>query len=426
MSCKVNVDSLPWEIRQKINDELKIKLEDNKYAIGVPARYIFPYTMEGDDIFLPFAYSYRQLKLNRPSRDNFPVMSVEFTGVLRPEQKIVRKEALDLLSKKGSVMISCFTGFGKTLGAINLSCSIGLKTLVIVNKIILMKQWESSIMKFCPEAKVQKLTTKSRMEEADFYIMNAINIAKMGKNFFIEIGLVIIDEAHLIMAETLSKSLQYLYPRYLIGLTATPYRPDGLDALLDLYFGKHKIIRKLHKVHTAYRVETGFIPTVELAKNGRVNWGVVLDTQANDIKRNELILRIIQHFSERTFLILTKRISQGNYLVNRLRELGEDVTSLIGSQQEFEVTSRILVGTSSKVGVGFDHPSLDTLLLAGDLEEYFIQYMGRCCRTQEVQPIIFDLVDKNAILEKHFRTRKSVYLEHGGTVKNFDMSILNN
>jgi superfamily II DNA or RNA helicase len=424
MSCKINIDSISWDIRQKINDELKIKLETNKYIIGGAAKYIFPYNIEGDDILLPFAYSYRQLKLNRPLRDSFPNMSVEFTAILRPEQKVVRKEALELLSKKGSVIISAYTGFGKTLGAINLATSIGLKTLIIVNKIVLMKQWENSIMNFCPKAKVQKLSTKSKFEENDFYIMNAINVSKMSKNFFSEIGLVICDEAHLIMAETLSKSLQYIYPRYLIGLTATPYRPDGLDILLELYFGKYKIIRKLHKVHTAYKVETGFFPTIELAKNGKINWGIVLDSQANDKSRNELILKIVQHFSKRTFLILTKRISQGNYLVDRLKELGEDVTSLIGSQQEFEVTSRILVGTSSKVGVGFDHPALDTLLLAGDLEEYFIQYLGRCMRRQEVEPIIFDLVDKNSILEKHFKTRRSVYVEHGGTVKKFDMSIL--
>ena len=424
MSCKINVDCLTLEMREKINDELKIKLENNKYMIGAPAKYIYPYNIEGEEIYLPFAYSYRQLKLKRPLRDSFPNMSVEFKGDLRPEQKEVRKEALDLLSKKGSVIVSAYTGFGKTLGAINLATTIGLKTLIIVNKIVLMKQWENSILNFCPNAKVKKISTKSKVEESDFYIMNAINICKMNKNFFSEIGLVICDEAHLIMAETLSKSLQYIYPRYLIGLTATPYRPDGLDILLELYFGKYKIIRKLHKVHTAYKVETGFIPTIELAKNGKVNWGIVLDSQANDISRNELILKIIQHFSKRTFLILTKRISQGNYLVNRLKELGEDVTSLIGSQQEFEVTSRILVGTSSKVGVGFDHPSLDSLLLAGDLEEYFIQYLGRCMRTREVEPIIFDLVDKNSILEKHFKTRRSVYVEHGGTVKNFDMSIL--
>jgi superfamily II DNA or RNA helicase len=424
MSCKVNIETLSWEIREKINTELQIKLESNKYNANAPSRYIYPYELLEDDVYMPFAYGYSELKLVRPPRNQFSKMNVQFEGVLRPQQKIVRKEALSLLNKKGSVMISCYTGFGKTIGAIKLTCDIGFKTLIIVNKIVLMKQWELAILKFCPIARVQRLTTKSKITECDFYIMNAINVVKMGRTFFKDIGCLVVDESHLIMAETLSRSLQFVSPRYLIGLTATPYRPDGLDILLELYFGKHKIIRKLVREHVAYKVETGFTPRVELARNGKINWGVVLDSQANDVNRNELILTLVQHFSERTFLILTKRVAQGEYLINRLKELGEDVTSLIGSQQEFEATSRILVGTCQKCGTGFDHPNLDTLLLAADLEEYFVQYLGRVMRRPDVNPIIFDLVDNNGILKKHFSTRRAVYLEHGGTVKTFDLNVL--
>jgi len=422
MSIVTNIKKLAWETRQQIDKDLQIKLE-SKFGMGQP-KYIFPYTVDGDNIKLPFAYAARTLKLKRPNRNAFPKMDVKFEGTLRDPQKAVRKEAMGLLSGKGSVMISCFTGFGKTIGAINIACAIGFKTLVIVNKIVLMKQWEESIMKFCPSARVQRLTAKSKKKECDFYIMNAQNVEKMGKTFFSDIGTVIVDEAHMIMAETLSKSLQYIFPRYLIGLTATPYRPDGLDILLELYFGKYKIVRKLNRKHTAYKVDTGFKPVVEYTKNGRINWGSILESQANDEGRNELIVSIIQHFSERNFLVLVKRVAQGEYLIKRLAELGEDVTSLIGSQQEFKLTSRILVCTCQKVGTGFDHPKLDTLMLAADLEQYFIQYMGRIFRTKEGTPIIFDLVDKNPILNKHFNTRRKVYQDHGGTVRNFDMSIL--
>jgi superfamily II DNA or RNA helicase len=425
MSCKKNIDELEYEIREKINTELQIKLEDNKYNSSAPSRYIYPYEIVEDDIYLPFAYAFRQLKLQRPTRNMFPTISINFEAELRPEQKVVNKEAIEILSKKGSVIISCYCGFGKSICSINLACNIGFKTLIIVNKIVLMKQWMESINQFCPSATVQKLTVKSVKKESDFYIMNAINIPKMGKHFFADIACVIIDEAHLIMAETLSKSLQFVSPRYLIGLTATPYRPDGLDILLELYFGKYKIIRKLFREHTAYVVQTGFVPRLELAKNGKINWGVILDSQANDEARNELILKIVQHFQERTFLILVKRVIQGNYLISKLTELGENVTSLLGSQQEFNVDSRIIVGSCQKCGTGFDHPRLDTLLLAGDIEEYFVQYIGRVFRRQDVVPIIFDLVDRNPILKKHFNTRRSVYLEHGGTVRNFDMNILN-
>ena len=322
-------------------------------------------------------------------------------------------------------LLGDFTVTHNTACSIKLACDISFKTLVIVNKIVLIKQWKESIHKFAPTASVQCLTARSNDNDCDFYIVNAQNVEKFNKNFFLDIGTVIVDEAHMIMAETLSRSLQYIYPRYLIGLTATPYRPDGLNILLELYFGKYKIVRKLWREHTAYKITTGFKPTIEYANNGRVNWGVVLDSQANDEERNEMIIKLLKYFSDRNFLVLVKRISQGEYLIRRLEEEGEDITSLIGNNQEFDVTSRILIGTSNKVGVGFDHPRLNALLLASDIEEYFVQYLGRVFRTKEVEPIILDLVDDYNILNKHWNTRRKVYQDHGGKVKNFDLQELN-
>ena len=284
---------------------------------------------------------------------------------------------------------------------------------------MLVKQWKNVINIFCPGASVQILTAKSTMKDCDFYIMNATNVPKHSSEFYKDIGFLMVDEIHCIMAEGLSKCMQRIVPRYVIGLSATPYREDGLNILLDLYFGKRKIYRKLHRKHIVYKMKTGFTPTVELANNGRINWGVVLDSQANDVKRNETIIYIVKSFDKRVFLILCKRVSQGRYLVQRLTEEGEDETSLIGNQQEFEQNSRILVGTSSKAGTGFDHPRLDALILASDIQAYFIQYLGRCMRTEDGVPIIFDLVDNNPILEKHFRVRRNTYIEHGGEILDF-------
>ena len=423
MSICVNIDSIRWDVRKNINSDLEIKIE-NKFG-GAPPRYIYPFEIEGNEIDLPFAYATSQLKIKRPTRDSFTAANdFKFEGLLRAEQKEVRQEALKQLSSSGSILLSMYCGFGKSSTSMKLACDIGLKTLIIVNKIILIKQWEEGIKTFCPVSSVQKLTTRSKKEDCSFYIINAQNVEKMGKSFFSDIGTVIVDEAHLIMAETLSRCLQWVHPRYLIGLTATPYRTDGLNILLDLYFGKYKIIKELWREHIAYKVSTGFKPTVELAKNGRVNWGVVLDSQANNIERNELIIKLLKYYSNRNFLVLTKRVAQGEYLFKRLEEEGEDVTSLFGSNQEYKVSSRILVGTSSKCGTGFDHPKLDALLLAGDVEQYFVQYLGRVFRTKDVKPIIIDLVDDYNLLSKHFNTRRKIYQDHGGEVKNFDISLL--
>ena len=316
-------------------------------------------------------------------------------------------------------LLGDFTVTHNTICAVHMAASIGFRTLVIVNKIVLMKQWEESILKFCPSAIVQRLTAKSKKKPADFYIMNAQNVEKKGRTFFSDVGLVIVDEAHMIMAETLSRSLQYVFPRYLIGLTATPYRPDGLNILLQLYFGRHKIIRKLHREHIVYKVDTGFIPKVERTLQGRVNWGSILDQQANCEARNNMILDIIEGHPDRNFLVLVKRVSQGHYLIGKLEEMGISVTNLIGGNQEFESSARVLIGTCQKVGTGFDHPKLNTLILAADIQEYFIQYLGRIFRVKDSKPIVFDLVDSNGILRKHFATRQRVYREHGGIIKSW-------
>ena len=402
----------------KVNKDLIIKIEP-KFGLG-PTKYIQPYTIIGDNnVSLPFAYAARVLHVKRPTRKDFASTNMEFKGNLRPEQKILRKEAVQCLNKRGSVIVSAYCGFGKTICAVHMAASIGFRTLVIVNKIILMKQWEESILKFCPSAIVQRLTAKSKKKPADFYIMNAQNVEKKGRKFFSDVGLVIVDEAHMIMAETLSRSLQYVFPRYLIGLTATPYRPDGLNILLQLYFGRHKIIRKLHRKHIVYKVDTGFIPKVERTLQGRVNWGSILDQQANCEARNNMILDIIEGHPERNFLVLVKRISQGHYLIGKLEEMGISVTNLIGGNQEFESSARVLIGTCQKVGTGFDHPKLNTLILAADIQEYFIQYLGRIFRVKDSKPIVFDLVDSNGILRKHFATRQRVYREHGGIIKSW-------
>jgi superfamily II DNA or RNA helicase len=419
MSLKINIDSLTDEHRNLINDNLIIKIKNTKYNKFAPQKIIYPYLLENDMILLPFAYSIRELKMSRPSRDEYPAMNVKFEGQLRSEQEIVKKESLNILSKTGSVMISLATGMGKTITSINLACHIKLKTLVVVNKIVLIKQWEEAILKVCPSATIQKVSTKSELQDCDFYIINAINVEKMGKSFFIDIGNCIVDECHLIMAETLAKSLYYVYPRYLIGLSATPYRVDGLDPLLSFYFGEDKIIRLLHREHLVYKVNTGFTPEIVLTKDGKVNWGALLDQQANNKERNELIIDIVKRFSDRNILILSKRVEQGEYILNRLKEEGEYVDSLIGSKQEFDRESRILVATTSKAGTGFDYAKLDCLILACDLESYFIQALGRVLRRPDVKPIVFDLLDDNRILESHFKTRKQVYLDIGGKIKKY-------
>jgi superfamily II DNA or RNA helicase len=418
MSIKININEINDENREKINDELQIIIKNESNFI--PDKIIQPYDIINNDIYLPFGYA-STLGYKRPIRTNFSSMNVKFEGDLRPEQKLVKEEALNYLNKTGSIIISIQTGGGKTVTSICMACNIKLKTLIIVNKIVLMKQWEQSILQFCPTSQVQKLTTKTKKKDSDFFIMNAINISKMGREFYKDIGLLIVDECHLIMADTLSKSLQFINPRYLIGLSATPYRNDGLDPLINLFFGEHKIIRELRREHTIYKVDTGIKIELEVCESTKkVDWNAVLKTQSENSKRNDLIVEIIKHFKDLTFIVLCKRLKQASYIFKKLKESGEYVDNLMENKQEFDRECRVLVSIQFKTGVGFDWPKANSLLLASDTSSYFIQNLGRVFRRVDTTPIVFDIVDDNFILLKHYRERKKVYDSVGGQVKSFN------
>ena len=417
MSIQVNLSKLSLEKRDQINTELVLEIEKSSYNKFAKTEHIYAFKLNEDNtVSLPFAYGVKYLDLNRKKRECFSQVNVEFIGQLREQQKDVYENSKELLSKNGYTMLSLPTGFGKTFLSIKLSTVTKLKTLIIVNKIVLMNQWVESIKKVCPKSKIQVLKTSSVDDDVDFYIINAINVSKKPIHFFRDIGTLIVDECHLIMAECLSKCMNYIFPRYVIGLSATPYRTDGMDPLIQLYFGEDTIVKSLHRKHKVYKVQTDFTPAYTLTKDGKVNWGSLLDSQSNDEERNELIIQIVKRYKDRNILILSKRVEQGNFFYNRLKEENESVTSLIGKQQEFDHDARILVGTTSKCGTGFDFPKLDCLILASDIQQYYIQALGRVLRRPDVEPIIFDLVDENYILKLHFQRRVEVYKEIGGTI----------
>jgi superfamily II DNA or RNA helicase len=365
----------------------------------------------------------------RPPRTNYNCdFFPNFKGKLRPLQKKVKKEVIGYLNKSGCCWLSLYTGGGKTFTSINIACSIKLKTIIITHRVNLMNQWISSIERGCGEGVIAQILTGVNKinEHAQFYIMNAINVKKRNISDYKDIGFLIVDEVHVMATKIMVEAFQYLTPRYCLALSATPYRSDGLDEVLYTYFSKNKIIIKLNKPHTVFKITTKFEPDVKLNYDGSTDWSSVIESMCNNKERNNLIVNIVQLFKNRNFLILSKRIDQIDYLTQQLREKGESVTSFKGSKQKYNCESRILIATISKAGVGFDHPKMDALILASDVEEYFIQYLGRVFRREDVHPLIFDIVDNFNSLKRHYYTRKKVYEESGGTILKFNKENITN
>jgi len=96
------------------------------------------------------------------------------------------------------------------------------------------------------------------------------------------------------------------------------------------------------------------------------------------------------------------------------------VSIFMGSDKIVDFSSRVLIVTTSKGGVGFDHPKLDMLITAADVEQNFMQYLGRVFRRDDVSPIYVDMIDDNNTINKHATTRKKVVEEVGGTMYDFE------
>ena len=435
MSVIVDISKCGQETLETMNKDLNItitqktknnfKNQSNSYGKSVGKFvYLSPYRVQLNLAFIPFSYAIKKFNYKpqiHQSRNNF-----DFTGNLRPEQKQVRNEALELLNKQYSCVISTHVGFGKSILATYFMCKIRLKTLIIVNRLVLIQQWIEVLNRFIKEPKVFVIKPNQVIDwNYDFFIVNAINLPKIG--YTPEIGLVVVDELHLIVSKVISTCFQYLTPNYMIGLSATPYRPDGLDVLINLYFGEERIDRQLYREHHVFVIKTNFTPHQKLV-NGSVDWNDILTQQSLDEERNDLIIdTVMKIYQQRTgILILCKRVEQIKIFQDRFEKIFEklendvDVECLYGDRQPQPLldskVKKILIGTIQKVGTGFDAPYLDTLVIAADVEEYFIQYLGRVFRRQDTIPCIYDFVDNNNILQKHFNTRKKTYVKHGGVI----------
>lgn len=323
------------------------------------------------------------------------------------------------LSDNGRFLLGNGVVTHNTVTSISVSCKIKLKTMILVHRIMLLEQWADSIRKNVCEDAYQIIYPKSEIDvEKDFFIINAANVCKYPREVWkrLKIGTVIVDECHLMMTKAFVEALTFFTPRYLIGLSATPYRPDGFDALLSLYFGSERILRELKCPHHVFKIETGMEWENVTNEKGEIIWNSILTQQMMNEERNRWIVDCCTELQNRCILILCKRVRQIQILAKLLRQCGEHVATLKENDTEFDTSARILIASIQKVGTGFSFDRLDALILACDTEEYFLQYLGRVFRRPEVCPIIIDIVDKHPILERHFSTRKKVYIQSLGRI----------
>ena len=198
-----------------------------------------------------------------------PVERMAFARELRPEQLEIVQETVAILQdpqrgNSGILQLPC--GFGKTVMALNLASRLGVRTIIVVSKSFLMKQWEKSIHEFIPNARVGIIRSDRAEVDDDKDIVIGMLHSLCGSREYAPgtlqgFGMSIYDECHHLGAETFSNALSRINTYYQLGLSATPDRADGLSRVFEWYLGP-VIVRRAHVVrqHVVVRQVTWCLP----------------------------------------------------------------------------------------------------------------------------------------------------------------------
>lgn len=388
------VNHLPYDKLLYVISNLTVLKE------GKTIRY---YRKTGDKIYLPFLLG-RKLS-NEPNDIISPNVNIQFTGDLRYEQLVVANEAINQLNSARACLLRLYPGFGKTVIALYLACNLKLRTLVLVNRNIILTQWENSIKKF----------TNSTNE---IIVRMGNNISQIDDRYTL-----IIDEVHAFCSPVLSSNILKLTPKYLILLSATPERDDGLDIFIDAMVGDNRVIREYMKKHTVYLVNTNRTYNIKYTPDNRIDWHDLQAQLISDQQRNQLIVDITLSATDKT-CILTWRKDHAKILYDLISNKISDVDYLMGNKNKYK-DSRVLIGTISKIGTGFDESSsccdyngirIKRLILVGTTKSNKVieQTLGRVFRADT--PTIMVLVDNVPIIKYHWSKIKSWCIKHGGKI----------
>lgn len=344
-----------------------------------------------------------------------------------PENRLLKSYQVDVFDKlkdlyySGSkrALICLATGLGKTYTiAIFLKWLFSqypqLNILVLAHSKSLIEQFDRSIWSNIPKwisthlvydsekpAFLEGITLSTFQSFPKFY--NSTN------SFYYDI--VIVDEAHHAPAETYSKIIVNLKPKFLIGLTATPFRMDEKE--VTQIFGEPIVQYSVYKA-----MKNGFLSKVEyhinndnldmdwISKNSKKGYTIKqLNKKIFLPERDEIICEKIfntlnEKNSERCIIFCNssehaeriERLLKVNYqisvwsLTTRIKESREKAKRL----RDFRVGKVKVLTCFDMLNEGIDIPDVDYIvfLRVTHSRVYFLQQLGRGLRYKEGKTLL--------------------------------------
>ena len=267
--------------------------------------------------------------------------------------------------------------------------------------------------------------------DKDFVIssIESVSQCNYSKDILSQFGTIIIDEMHHLGSLTLSQVLPLLPSRYILGISATPERNDGLEHALYWLAGPTSFVWKRLPSITG-KSNTVIVKKILfedgerkeiIYKSGQMGFAQMITLLSQDEKRNLLIIDLIKKSIDegrKKVLIVTSIVDHAKFLCESLKDY--KVSLVYGGCKPNQLTIaksnlvNVVVATYQFLEEGYDDNTLDTLIMALPRSK-IQQVVGRCERTHEnkLVPIVYDIVDTFSVFEAMGWKRTKFYKSRG-------------
>lgn len=393
-----------------------------KYGVRRYTRSFPVWTRIDDVIVVPRFWALQKFSGNlRAAWSSNPMTIPEdrsvFQGKLREKQPDAVHAVLGSLHACGGAILSAAVGEGKTCMACHIISHMRLKTVVLVHKVVLLEQWISRIRQFIPNARVTTVRGAHLDTSGDIIVAMLQTVVARPHLDFPGAGMLIVDEAHHISAESFSSALRCRCFQYTLGLSATPDRKDGLVCVMHWLVGPLAYESKRTDMHdvavqlVTYTCDRYAIPP-PTTKFGTLDHVAVISAMATDEARTRVIEHVVRSLAaeHKIVLVLSHRRDHCLRLASMLEDLG--AAAMLGGQKNTPETP-IVCATYAVASEGFDDPRLNALVLATPCAD-IRQAVGRILRAPGPKRVV-DLVDQYGPSYAHAAKRKAYYRAAGFT-----------
>ena len=374
----------------------------------------------------------------------------------RPDQIDWFKATTEFLQQGLSGVTVAGTGRGKTVCGFHVAHSIGRRTLVVVTKDDIYRQWLNGAATFLglPKDRIGEIRQgKCEVDGRDFVVAMIHSLAKAGSNggdkypAWIKdaFGLVIFDEAHRVCAEQFQVVASMFSARLRLGLSATPQRADGKELVVYAHIGPVRVraaaelmVPKVLRFHSSWQCPRT-LRTDPLTKQRTVvriphepgKTTHIEKILAADPERNRLLAGLIHSAYRKSrhivvFSTLLDHLKTLHRLLVSIGIPGKEIGYYVGCSTKADKAARekamvrpILLTTYGMMGEGTDIPWLDLGLMAIP-RSTVEQPCGRIRREypDKFDPVWMDVVDNDSpVFASYGKTRLDWYRRIGATVK---------